>query len=42
MSINVQIVLDCRDSVQLARWWAETLDWKFEWEESNPRQRILR
>lgn len=31
VSINVQIVLDCRDSVQLARWWAETLDWKFEW-----------
>ncbi len=31
MSKSVQIVLDCRDSVQLARWWAETLDWKFEW-----------
>lgn len=31
MSKNIQVVVDCSGSIQLAQWWAETLDWKFEW-----------
>lgn len=31
MSKSIQVVVDCQGSVTLAQWWAETLDWKFEW-----------
>ncbi len=31
MTRRIQVVLDCRDAVGLALWWADTLGWQFEW-----------
>lgn len=31
MSRTIQVVLDCRDAVRSALWWAETLGWQYEW-----------
>jgi hypothetical protein len=30
MSLNIQIVVDCRNPHELADWWAETMDWSVE------------
>jgi glyoxalase superfamily protein len=30
MTLNIQIVVDCRNPHELADWWAETLDWAVE------------
>ena len=30
MTLNIQIVVDCRNPHELAEWWAETMDWAVE------------
>ncbi|HSN36456.1 MAG TPA: VOC family protein [Arthrobacter sp.] len=35
MTLNIQIVVDCRHPHELADWWAETLEWAVEPQDAN-------